>query len=127
MSGEYFCIHVARLLPWPQQEGRGLCRPCYDARPPSNRERCTCSPCTTPAFGAPGLSHCAACCGNTGINEYSYDCPDAEHAALAIRQFGPPPSASKSDAAELMQAGIDEMEARKGERQWLHLNAKDVI
>lgn len=50
---------------------------------------CSCSPCTTPAYGAPGFAHCAACCSGTGIAEYDHLCVVPEHRSLAHRQFGP--------------------------------------
>lgn len=48
---------------------------------------CTCHPCTTPAYGAPGYGHCAACCYGTGIDEYDPQCLVAEHADMGRRQF----------------------------------------
>lgn len=49
---------------------------------------CTCAPCETPAYGAPGIAHCAACCYGTMIEEYDPDCPIDEHHMLALRQRG---------------------------------------
>lgn len=49
---------------------------------------CTCIPCTSPAYGAPGYPHCAACCYNSLIEEYDHHCPIAEHRKMAIAQFG---------------------------------------
>lgn len=48
---------------------------------------CICRPCTTPAYGAPGYAHCAACCYGTGISEYNHHCPVYEHRELAHQQF----------------------------------------
>lgn len=50
-------------------------------------ERCICVPCESPAYGAPGVAHCAACCMGTYIAEYNHDCPIEEHRELAHRQF----------------------------------------
>ena len=47
---------------------------------------CTCAPCVHPGYGAPGLTHCAACCYGTLIEEYDLDCPVPAHQELAIRQ-----------------------------------------
>ena len=53
---------------------------------------CTCGPCLTPAQGAPGLDHCAACCYGTLITDYDHDCPIPEHRDMAIRQWGSVPA-----------------------------------
>lgn len=53
----------------------------------SEDQICTCIPCTTPANGAPGFPHCAACCYGTLIAEYSFDCPFPDHREWAARQF----------------------------------------
>lgn len=50
---------------------------------------CTCVPCTSPANGAVGFPHCAACCGGSGIEEYAHDCAELEHRELAELQHGP--------------------------------------
>ena len=52
-----------------------------------NKE-CGCVPCATPAYGAPGFDHCAACCSGSLIAEYVHDCPVADHAAMAFAQWG---------------------------------------
>ena len=52
------------------------------------RTDCTCTPCTTPARGAPGIEHCAACCSGSLIESYDHDCPVIEHQEMAIAQFG---------------------------------------
>lgn len=49
---------------------------------------CTCVPCTSPEWGAPGVAHCAACCMGTGVEEFDPECPIDEHAQLGRRQFG---------------------------------------
>lgn len=49
-------------------------------------EVCTCVPCESPARGAPGLDHCAACCYGSLIEEYDHNCPVDEHRDLAERQ-----------------------------------------
>ena len=49
---------------------------------------CTCTPCTTPIWGAPGIAHCAACCGGSYIVEYDPNCPIKEHQFWANKQFG---------------------------------------
>jgi len=54
------------------------------------RRSCTCVPCTTPAYGAPWLDHCAACCYGSLISEYDLECPVPEHQELARRQWGIP-------------------------------------
>lgn len=48
---------------------------------------CTCVPCTSPAGGVPGRSHCAACCYGSLIEEYDFNCPIEEHREWAKRQF----------------------------------------
>lgn len=78
----------AGILTWdgrPALEQQGRCR-----MTEHDLTGCTCWPCTDPAYGAPGFSHCAACCYGTGIAEYDHDCPTAEHRDLARRQFGGP-------------------------------------
>lgn len=47
---------------------------------------CICVPCTTPAYGAPGYDHCAACCYGSLITEYDHACPVADHGKMAIVQ-----------------------------------------
>ncbi len=49
---------------------------------------CICIPCTTPAYGAPGFDHCAACCAGSMIAEYDHACPISEHRDLARAQWG---------------------------------------
>ena len=53
----------------------------------TNTQKCTCYPCTSPAWGHPSVAHCAACCGGTGILEYDHDCPIKEHKEWAAIQF----------------------------------------
>lgn len=62
-------------------------------------ERCTCVPCTTPACGAPGHAHCAACCYGTLVEEYARDCPIPKHRTMAERQHPVVASTALSDAA----------------------------
>ena len=50
---------------------------------------CTCLRCTSPAFGAVGFDHCAACCAGSLIAEYDHDCPIPEHREWALIQFPP--------------------------------------
>ena len=50
--------------------------------------RCTCTPCTDPAYGHPTMEHCAACCNLTFISEYDPRCPVQEHREMASRQHG---------------------------------------
>lgn len=50
-------------------------------------ERCICYPCESPAYGAPGFAHCAACCSGSLIESYHHDCPVEEHREMAHRQF----------------------------------------
>lgn len=57
---------------------------------------CTCAPCERPAYGFPGIAHCAACCAGTGIEEYDHDCPIEAHRQMAVRQFGPADSTHSS-------------------------------
>jgi hypothetical protein len=52
------------------------------------QEQCTCKPCESPAYGAPGIAHCAACCYGSLIEEYDHDCPIPEHQYWAERQWG---------------------------------------
>ena len=52
------------------------------------KRECICVPCTTPAYGAPGHDHCAACCAGTMIAEYDHACPVPEHRELAVAQWG---------------------------------------
>ncbi len=49
---------------------------------------CTCTLCTTPAYGAPGYDHCAACYSGSMIAEYDHACPIAEHQESAVAQWG---------------------------------------
>ena len=49
---------------------------------------CTCVPCTTPSYGAPGFAHCAACCYGTLIEEYNPNCQFEEHRDMARKQYG---------------------------------------
>ncbi len=49
---------------------------------------CICVPCTAPAYGAPGIDHCAACCAGTMIAEYDHACPIPGHRELAVAQWG---------------------------------------
>lgn len=51
---------------------------------------CTCYPCTTPGMGATayGLTHCAACCYGSMIEEYDPNCPVGDHAEWGRRQMG---------------------------------------
>jgi hypothetical protein len=70
-------------------------QPAVDPEPPTassvvprSAAECTCAPCTTPQYGAPGVAHCAACCSGSLIVEYDYACPVAEHRTMAERQFG---------------------------------------
>lgn len=49
-------------------------------------DECTCAPCTSPAYGAPGYAHCAACCGGTGIDTYDHFCPIEDHREWAEKQ-----------------------------------------
>ncbi len=49
---------------------------------------CICVPCTTPARGAPGIDHCAACCYGSLIAEYDHACPVADHQEMAVAQWG---------------------------------------
>lgn len=48
---------------------------------------CTCTPCESPAYGAPGYAHCAACCYGSLIEAYDHDCPVPKHREMAQRQF----------------------------------------
>lgn len=50
-------------------------------------ESCTCTPCLAPGNGGPTPGHCAACCGQTLIDEYDHQCPITEHREWAERQF----------------------------------------
>lgn len=50
---------------------------------------CICWPCESPAYGAVGFDHCAACCYGSMIAEYNHDCPVSDHAEWAERQHGP--------------------------------------
>ncbi len=58
-----------------------------DPEPPA----CTCTPCESPANGAPGIAHCSACCWGSLIQDYDHGCPVAEHREMAVAQVGPEP------------------------------------
>lgn len=47
---------------------------------------CTCVPCASPAYGAPGIAHCAACCYGSMVEDYDPDCPHPKHQEMAERQ-----------------------------------------
>lgn len=49
---------------------------------------CSCTPCESPSYGAPGIAHCAACCLGSMIEAYDHDCPVTEHRELAVAQWG---------------------------------------
>ena len=49
---------------------------------------CSCTPCESPSYGAPGIAHCAACCAGSMIEAYDHDCPVLEHQDLAVAQWG---------------------------------------
>ena len=49
---------------------------------------CICVPCNTPAYGAVGFDHCAACCSGSLIAEYVHACPVSDHGEMAIAQWG---------------------------------------
>lgn len=57
--------------------------PWHDSEP---ADECTCVPCESPAFGAPGIAHCMACCSGSLIEEYDHNCPIDEHREWAERQ-----------------------------------------
>lgn len=61
---------------------------------------CTCIPCTTPAYGAPGHAHCAACCAGSLIADYDHYCPVPEHRRMAALQHGPLIAAIPADRPE---------------------------
>lgn len=75
---------------------------------------CTCTPCTTPGNGGPTPGHCAACCGQTGIEEYDHDCPITEHREWAARQFGPKPAA-EPDGLREARADLGREQERNGQ------------
>jgi hypothetical protein len=56
----------------------------------SAAQDCTCAPCASPQYGAPGVAHCAACCAGSLIEEYDDQCPIAAHRDMAARQYGRP-------------------------------------
>ena len=58
---------------------------------------CTCTPCITPQHGAPGWTHCAACCGGSLIVDYDPGCPEVEHRVWARRQHGEGPLVAVDD------------------------------
>jgi hypothetical protein len=61
------------------------------------RNGCTCGECVAPAYGAPGLAHCAACCYGTGVAEYNPDCPIDTHRDWAAFQWGAGPDPRLQD------------------------------
>ncbi len=51
---------------------------------------CSCDPCESPARGAPGIAHCAACCSGSLIEAYDHECVVPDHREMAAAQFGTP-------------------------------------
>lgn len=58
--------------------------PWHEVQEPA--DRCTCAPCESPARGAPGIDHCAACCYGSLIEDYDHNCPEPEHRRMAELQ-----------------------------------------